>query len=414
MSKNVLCRAPLTAALIDTNKGVRPCCVYDNSYIGNIKQDSLVKIINSDEWKKLKQQMYSNEWPEPCLPCKEREDVSGGWSVRHLFNDGAFDVTGWEEEKLTYLEFNGSNICNLSCLHCNAGFSSRWVTETSKAIEVHKTYSKIKRDNMSWFDAVIKYKDDENGRSTKMHLPDPELVLANLKDLDLSSLRTINFKGGEPFLNSETTAILDYLDKQGILSQVSITVSTNGTYINEETLELLRKCNFINLYISIDGVGELFNYIRYGDAKFDSVEPTIAKLNTIPNIDIQVSTTVMNYNIFNLVDIRNWVIEMSNKYSKVNSRCGFANCLTHPTYLSVLTLSDATRKELVEYYTLHTSKYNDFKQVISTLSNAYSGNKIHNFWVDYTIMMQTVRKNNIVNVVPQLEKELVYIDRDYE
>jgi hypothetical protein len=25
-----------------------------------------------------------------------------------------------------------------------------------------------------------------------------------------------------------------------------------------------------------------------------------------------------------------------------------------------------------------------------------------------------VRKNNIVNVVPQLEKELVYIDRDYE
>jgi radical SAM protein with 4Fe4S-binding SPASM domain len=414
MSKTVLCRAPLTAALIDTNKGVRPCCVYDNTYMGNIKQDSLVKIINSDEWKKLKQQMYNNEWPEPCLPCKEREEVSGGWSVRHLFNDGSFDVTGWEEEKLTYLEFNGSNICNLSCLHCNAGFSSRWVTETSKAIEVHKTYSKIKRDKMSWFDAVIKYKDDENGRSTKMHLPDPELVLANLKELDLSSLRTINFKGGEPFLNSETTAILDYLDKQGILSQVSITVSTNGTYINEETLELLRKCNFINLYISIDGVGELFNYIRYGDAKFDSVEPTIAKLNTIPNIDIQVSTTVMNYNIFNLVDIRNWVIEMSNKYSKVNPRCGFANCLTHPTYLSLLTLSDDTRKELVEYYTLHTSKNNDFKQVISTLSNAYSGNRIHNFWVDYTIMMQTVRKNNIVNVVPQLEKELVYIDRDYE
>lgn len=414
MSKTVLCRAPLTAALIDTNKGVRPCCVYDNTYIGNIKEDSLVNIINSDEWKKLKQQMYNNEWPEPCLPCKEREEVSGGWSVRHLFNDGSFDVTGWEEEKLSYLEFNGSNICNLSCLHCNAGFSSRWVAETSKAIEVHKTYSRTKRENMSWFDAVIKYKDDENGRSTKMHLPDPELVLANLKELDLSSLRTINFKGGEPFLNSETTAILDYLDKQGILSQVSITVSTNGTYINEETLKLLRKCNFINLYVSIDGVGELFNYIRYGDAKFDSIEPTIAKLNELPNIDIQVSTTVMNYNVFNLVDIRNWVVEMSNKYSKVNRRCGFANCLTHPTYLSLLTLSDDTRKELIEYYTLHTSKHNDFKHVISTLSNAYSGNRIHNFWVDYTIMMQTVRKNNIVNVVPQLEKELVYIDRDYE
>ena len=60
MTKKVLCTAPLTAALIDTNKGVRPCCVYDNSYIGNLKEQSLLKIINSEEWKKLKQQKLLN------------------------------------------------------------------------------------------------------------------------------------------------------------------------------------------------------------------------------------------------------------------------------------------------------------------------------------------------------------------
>jgi radical SAM protein with 4Fe4S-binding SPASM domain len=413
MSPGVLCKAPLTAALIDTNKGVRPCCVYDNTYIGNIKKDSLINIINSDEWKKLKQQMYSNEWPAPCLPCKEREDVSGGWSVRHLFNEGSFDVTGWEEEKLTYLEFNGSNICNLSCLHCNAGFSSRWVTETNKAIAIHSTYEYEKRSRMSWMDAVIKYTDDEKGRSTKMHLPDPDLVIENLKELDLSNLRTINFKGGEPFLNSETTAILKYLDEQNILSQVAITISTNGTYINDETLELLKKCKFINLYISVDGVGELFNYIRYGDAKFEDIEPTIAKLNTVAAIDIQVSVAVMNYNAFNLVDIRNWVYDMAAKYDKVNNRCGFSNCLTHPTYLSLLTLSDETRKELAKHYTANCSEFNDFHQVIATLSHEYAGDEIHNFWIDYTTLMQTSRKNNILDIVPQLEKELVYINRNY-
>ena len=412
MSKTVLCKAPLTAALIDTNKGVRPCCVYDNTYIGNIKEDSLVKIINSDEWKKLKQQMYNNEWPGPCWPCKEREEVSG-WSVRHLFNDGAFDVTGWEEEKLTYLEFNGSNICNLSCLHCNAGFSSRWVTETSKAIAIHKTYEATKRMKMSWFDAVNQYKDDNTGRSTKMHLPDPELVLKNLKELDLVNLRTINFKGGEPFLNSETTAILAYLDDIDILQQVDITISTNGTYINKETLELLKKAKHINLYVSIDGVGELFNYIRYGDAKFEDIEPTLAKLNTVPNINIQVSCTVMNYNIFSLVDIRTWVQEMAQKYERVNGICGFTNCLTHPTYLSILTLSDETRKELIEHYTLHNASYFDFREVIATLSKEYSGDEVHNFWIDYTTLMQTVRKNNILDVVPQLTKELAYVNRDY-
>jgi hypothetical protein len=203
---------------------------------------------------------------------------------------------------------------------------------------------------MSWFDSVIKYNDDDNGRSTKMHLPNPDLVIANLKELDLSNLRTINFKGGEPFLNSETTAILKYLDEQNILSQVSITVSTNGTYINDETLELLKKCKLINLYISVDGVGDLFNYIRYGDAKFEDIEPTIAKLNTVTSINIQISVAVMNYNAFNLIDIRSWTIDMSVKYDKVSNRCGFSNCLTHPTYLSLLTLSDETRKELIDAF----------------------------------------------------------------
>lgn len=413
MTSKVLCRAPLTAAIIDTNKGVRPCCVYDNSYIGNIKEDSLVKIINGDEWKKLKQQMYSNEWPDPCLPCKKREDASGGWSVRYLFNEGSFDVDGWEEEKLTYLEFNGSNICNLSCLHCNAGFSSRWVTETTKAIAVHKTYNIHKQMGMSWMDAVIKYTDDNKGRSTKMHLPDPDLVIANLKELDLTSLRTINFKGGEPFLNSETTAILAYLDSINVLQQVTITISTNGTYITDDTIELLKKAKHINLYVSIDGVGELFNYIRYGDAKFEDVEPTLAKLNVLHNISINFSTAVMNYNIFSLVDIRTWIMEMSTKYDKVVARGGFSNCLTNPTYLSILTLSDETRKELIEYYTLHNASYQDFREVITTLSNDYIGDDLHNNWLDYTYMMQTVRNNNILNIVPQLAKDFVYINRDY-
>lgn len=90
MTKTVLCRAPLTGALIDTNKGVRPCCVYDNTYLGNIKEDSLVKIINGTEWKKLKEQMYNHEWPVACLPCKQREDISG-W-IDYLKDDGRMMV----------------------------------------------------------------------------------------------------------------------------------------------------------------------------------------------------------------------------------------------------------------------------------------------------------------------------------
>jgi radical SAM protein with 4Fe4S-binding SPASM domain len=405
MTKTVLCAAPLTAVLIDTNKGVRPCCVYDNDYLGNIKTQTISSIIKSDKWQKLKQQMYDNEWPNSCLPCKERERVSG-WSVRKLFQTGQFDITGWENEKITYLEFNGSNICNLACLHCNAGFSSRWVTELKKTIPIFNSYDKEKRGRLAWMDAVIVYTDDQKGRSSKMHLPDPELVLANVKELDLSNLRTINFKGGEPLLNSETVAILEYLDSHHILQNITITISSNGTYINEKIIELFKKCKKIIMYISVDGVGDLFNYIRYGDAKFEDIEPTLAKLNEIPNISIVISTAVMNYNIFNLVDIKKWTTQMAEKYNKVNNSAGFSNCVADPKYLSLRTLTDLTRQKLSEFYFKLNGPMKEFDAVIQTLNSDYAGDDMHNQWIEYTELMETVRKNNILDIVPELKDEL--------
>jgi radical SAM protein with 4Fe4S-binding SPASM domain len=405
MTKQVLCTAPLTAALIDTNKGVRPCCVYGKEYIGNLKEERLVNIINSDAWKKIKEQMYNNEWPEACLSCKEREDITG-WSVRTLFSNGAFDVTGWEEEKLTYLEFNGSNICNLACLHCTPGFSSRWVIDNKKAKAIFDTYDENTQDKVKYFDAVKIYTDDKTGRSTTMHLPNPNLVLENLKDLDLSNLRTINFKGGEPLLNSETLAILNYLDEMSILSNVSIVFSTNGTYINQESIDVFKKCKKITFNVSLDGIDELFNYIRYGDAKFIDIEPVIAKLNVLTNISVDFQVSVMNYNIFNLEEIRKWVIDMSKKYSVVRPVTGFSNCVQYPRYLSLQTLSNETREQLVLYYKgLETSKH--YNRVISALESGYAGDDEHNNWIYYTELMEQVRGNNIRAIVPQLITELV-------
>jgi radical SAM protein with 4Fe4S-binding SPASM domain len=403
--KEPLCRAPLTAVLVDTNKGVRPCCVYDNKYMGNIKEQTVSSIINGEEWKKLKQQMHDQVWPSPCLPCKEREQVSG-WSVRKLFQDGMFDIDGWETEKITYLEFNGSNICNLSCLHCNAGFSSRWVSELKRTIPIYNTYDKDKRERLKWFDAVIVYEDDLINRSSKMHLPDPELILKNLKEIDLSGLRSINFKGGEPLLNSETVTILEYLDSQSLLQNINVIISSNGTYINDKIIELFNKCQYIQFNLSADGTGELFNYIRYGDAKFDDIEPTIAKLNEVNNIVINIGVAVMNYNIFNLLDIRQWARDMASKYNKVKKEVGFSNCVSEPKYLSLRTLTDPTRQKLIEFYKNNTETLQEFDAVIQTLSSDYAGDHMHNQWIEYTELMETVRKNNILDIVPELKDEM--------
>lgn len=407
MITSVTCTAPLTALLIDTNKGVRPCCTYYGNYLGNMKTENLVDIFNGEEWKKLKQQMKANEWPDGCLNCKEREEITD-FSVRKLFLNGTFDVGGWEEEKITYLELSGSNICNLACLHCSPGFSSRWVRESSKVKAAFDILPETQKTVLHNLDCLGMSVEDIRSRSTKMHLPTPNLLIRNLEKLDLTSLKTINFKGGEPLLNSETLAVLYYLEEHSILKNVHIVFSSNGTFMTPEIISILGKCKSIAFNISLDGIGELFNYIRYGELKFDSLEPVVAQLNTLSNIYVEFQASVMNYNIFRLMDIKEWVLQMTAKYKVVREYVGFSNCVQSPNYLSLQTLSDATRIKLSEYYNQFPQNLG-FSGVLSTLSSPYAGDAIHDKWVGYTELMQSVRKNNILEIVPELEEELKYV-----
>jgi MoaA/NifB/PqqE/SkfB family radical SAM enzyme len=402
----VTCTAPLTSILVDTNKGIRPCCYYQAGFLGNVNDNTISEIITNDKWKKLKEQMYANEWPDGCLLCKKNEETMGSSLRQNYFeNSTAEDI---DNEKLTYLEFNGSNICNLACVHCHSLYSSKWHIERKKLIKIVDTYETAKQERVSMARPieVNTYLEADGTTLDKMHLPNPELVLENIQQLDLTNLRTLSFRGGEPFLNSETKTILEYADTQGLLNRVHVSVTTNGTYIDNDVIELLKKCKTVHINLSIDGIGDLFNYIRYGDAKFETIEPNIAKLNEIPNVVILISVASMNYNAFNLLEIRDWTILMSEKYNKVQRLAGFNNCVVSPDYLSLATLSDDARQYLIEFYTKN-SIDNEFQYVINLLSNEFLGEQIHTQWVEYTELLETVRGNKIVNIVPQLAKELI-------
>ena len=404
MIDKVLCTAPLTSILIDTNKGVRPCCYYEGNFLGNIKDQAIPDIMKNDKWKKLRQQMYDKEWPTECLGCKRIEDASGR-SLRHSYlGGGGIDITDWESDSLTILEFNGSNICNLACLHCHGGFSSKWVAEQKKIKEFIKIYEPEKQKRISLFRSIVELSDDTRYQSTKNHVPDSELVLSNLKQIDLSTIRMVIFKGGEPLLNAETITVLQYLEEKNLIENIKVSVSTNCTYINDEIIRLFNKCKHVEFLVSIDGIGELFNYTRYGDAKFEKIEKVLALANTVTNISIAFCNAAMNYAAFSLVEVRDWGIKMSKKYDKVSPITAF-NVVMSPAYLSMGTLSDECRRELIKYYS-ENSIDKEFDYIINLLSKDYLGDKIHAQWIEYTELMQTMRKNNILDIVPQLANEL--------
>ena len=96
---------------------------------------------------------------------------------------------------------------------------------------------------------------------------------------------------------------------------------------------------------------------------------------------------------------------MSKKYDKIVRIGDFKNSVQSPAYLSMNTLSDATRKQLIDYYTVNNVN-NDFDHIITTLGNNYLGDDIHQQWVEYTELMESIRGNTILDLVPQLTSEL--------
>lgn len=387
-NKTSICSVPWKSILIDTNKDLKPCCNYARGNMGNLHHKSVTEILSGKAWTTVKEKLNNNEWPEGCeTGCKVLEDKFG-WSARMSYEK---NYVFSNDNKLNYIEFNGSNICNLACLHCSPKFSSKWLGEWTKLEQVlpKGILDPVKKGTHSTF------------------LTNPDLILKNLKELDLSDLRHVAFKGGDPMLNDETLTALKYFDEISILDKMEIQIVTNGTIIDNELILLLNKAKRVILTVSVDGIGKLNEYIRYGNnTNTEQLKKHIEIFSSsIKNLELTLSVSIMVYNIFNLVNIREyWQHELKN----YNLMKPFFNIVVvDPPYLNPCVLSFETRTKLIEYYTANQIR-NEFDVVIQSLAGEYLGDDVHNNWVRYTAEMEKLRGNSILDIVPELKEELQY------
>ena len=383
-----LCLAPWNGILIDTDKQVRPCCA-TSTFFGNLNQNSLDEIISGPVWTDVKTKLANQEWPVACQGCKASEERTG-WSVRTSFLTYK-KFEGCIDNEIVYLELDGSNICNLACLHCSPKFSSKWLSE----------WSSLEKD--------IDFLYPANIPKPEYFSVDPALILTNLEKLDLSKLKYMVFKGGDPLLNEETLIALKHFDKISVLSNLEIDLFTNGTVINKEILHLLNKAETVYFNVSVDGVGKLNEYIRYGNgSNTENIKKNIEVFkSSVKGFRVQPSVSTMIYNIFNLLEIRDFWMELNSKYERDNNQIAFRILVNNPIYLNIQILPKDVRKELIEYYKKN-QLLDEFEIVLKTLAGEYLGDKVHNEWVTYTKKMEKLRGNSIVELVPRLKEFLYY------
>jgi hypothetical protein len=165
---------------------------------------------------------------------------------------------------------------------CGPGNSSAWVSDY-QTIYPAKNIDFFKHD---------KYK--------QLQVDDSEL-LKNIKNLHIHG-------GGEPLLSDNHIELLKKIKSVKGLSDVHVYYNINGTKrVSTEVLDIWAECQLVELYFSIDDIGERFNYQRTG-ADWDGLVENLNwyKENMPVNHMFKINCTWGYLNLFYLNELVDW------------------------------------------------------------------------------------------------------------
>lgn len=155
------------------------------------------------------------------------------------------------------INWNYSYICNLNCKHCYS--RTRKSNKVATTSDKHKIVDNIIRNNVYW----------------------------------------VNLGGGEPILENDIYEIISKMTSANIY----VSLSTNGTYINETRVKKLSKSNLTRVSISLDNSDyKKHNSIRGYDESFQDVMNAISLFSKY-KIPIMLSTTITTENFQDIENI---------------------------------------------------------------------------------------------------------------
>ena len=118
------------------NGNVMPCCISDSDDVyGNVKNNTIKEVWNSDKYKTLRKAMLAGEKLSSCNRCYELENSTNIWTLRKnhnkWFGEKHFDIIestnkdgSIDNPKMAYLDIRFSNLCNMKCRTCGPELSS--------------------------------------------------------------------------------------------------------------------------------------------------------------------------------------------------------------------------------------------------------------------------------------------------
>ena len=215
---------------------------------------------NSDHMRSVRLRMMAGEELPECEVCDHKllnTDVYRSYWNR-LFKhkiDEAFDKTdqtGATTMPTISFDYRFNNLCNFKCRMCGDMLSSSWEAETRK----HDNWT---AESKPWMASPL--------REQIKKFQDTQVVQEFIDSIETKKIREIYWCGGEPLMWDMHWKAMERIIELGFADEVYVRYNTNLSRISlgkSKLFDLLRNFNDWQVCASMDGTGEVAEYIRDG------------------------------------------------------------------------------------------------------------------------------------------------------
>ena len=317
------CAFPFQHQYVHMSGSVRLCCATMENVTdkkGNrvhMNNDSLQKIWNSDYMKDARLKMKNGELLKACTKCIDQE-ARGYKSMRNENNEekniNNVSADGSMDTMPNSMELHFGNVCNLKCKMCGQEYSNQIGKEILQIGEKDK-------DFLEW---VYKQSGNVNNWTNNLSVEYTwfrnEKTKNKLIDYVSKHITKLTIIGGEPTVIPEFYELLDYCYENNTLKDKDITIVTNLTNTNPKMTQWLPEMKSWTIWASIDGLGDITEYIRY-PSNFKKVVENLNFYKKLllesNNGQIVFSPAVQLLNIHQLDDMLKWFIDFTdNRWGK--------------------------------------------------------------------------------------------------
>jgi hypothetical protein len=290
------------------------------------------ELFNSPVLVSERQDMLNNKPVPSCASNCWQPEARDLTSRRLLMNSNQRTHVDVQAKPETLHIITGTN-CNMTCVYCCKTYSSAWAQDIQNN-GIYEIDTADDRFRLSSVDRVVMKLSQKQISQSSQHVQ----LLDEIKTVfEQNNLTNVVITGGEPFLYLGLAQLVSGLTNKSIPVRIWSGLGVDVARFAREA-EKLSKFSNVEIVISAESTGQLYELVRYGNT-WSRLQENIATLDRL-GINYSFYCTLTNLTLLGIDQFISFIGPKTADYS----------LCTDPSFLSVNMLDPMTKQSLIDNF----------------------------------------------------------------